>query len=427
MSKNFDQLPAASALTGTETLPLNQGGVTKYSTINAIITKLGFVFATVGDVATAISLHLGAFTHGDIAHANRAALDMVSGTNTGDQTLLTLGLSSSAAAIDDVVNGTIKSVKIGLGGGAISTNTAIGTQALNSNISGVNNFAFGLQALYSNSSGNYNVAIGTSTLGGNTTGSYNIGIGSLSFNAINTGSKNIVIGHSSLGLNASGDDNVSIGHGSMPTNNSGTRNVAIGSLVLYANTTGPQNVAIGYNALAACDYFGYNVAVGDSAGASIVWGFGNCFIGHSSGKNVSQADVSYSIAIGMNSYTTKDNQAVFGASTITETVLRGNVISPALSTGLVTRTTATYTPDLTCTSIIANYAGTMTLTLPSAATYPGRIFTIKTILAQTVVSASANVIPLAGGAASTAILAATAGKFAQIQSDGTSWQTMMAN
>ena len=33
----------------------------------------------------------------------------------------------------------------------------------------------------------------------------------------------------------------------------------------------------------------------------------------------------------------------------------------------------------------------------------------------------------AGGAASTAILAATAGKFAQIQSDGTSWQTMMAN
>jgi hypothetical protein len=51
---------------------------------------------------------------------------------------------------------------------------------------------------------------------------------------------------------------------------------------------------------------------------------------------------------------------------------------------------------------------------------------VRTIQAQTVVSASSDVVPVAGGAAGTAILAATAGKWALLQSDGTNWQIMMA-
>ncbi|WP_176479108.1 hypothetical protein [Mesorhizobium sp. WSM3860] len=51
---------------------------------------------------------------------------------------------------------------------------------------------------------------------------------------------------------------------------------------------------------------------------------------------------------------------------------------------------------------------------------------IKTIQAQTVVSASSNVVPLAGGAAGTAILAATARKWATLVSDGTNWVIMQA-
>lgn len=46
----------------------------------------------VAGTATALdAAHLGAFAHGDIAHANRAALDLVSGTNTGDQAPLIAG------------------------------------------------------------------------------------------------------------------------------------------------------------------------------------------------------------------------------------------------------------------------------------------------------------------------------------------------
>jgi hypothetical protein len=39
-------------------------------------------------------------------------------------------------------------------------------------------------------------------------------------------------------------------------------------------------------------------------------------------------------------------------------------------------------------------------------------------------SASSNVVPLAGGAAGTAILSATAGAWATLVSDGTNWIVM---
>lgn len=71
--------------------------------------------------------------------------------------------------------------------------------------------------------------------------------------------------------------------------------------------------------------------------------------------------------------------------------------------------------------LICNKAGTITATLPSAATSTGRVIEIKTLQAQTVVSASSNVVPITGGAAGTAILPATAGAWATLLSDGTNW------
>lgn len=91
-----------------------------------------------------------------------------------------------------------------------------------------------------------------------------------------------------------------------------------------------------------------------------------------------------------------------------------------------TITAATDTVAASDYALICNRAGTVTLTLPSAATYSGRIIRVRTITANTVVSAGSDVVPLAGGAAGTAILAATAGKWADLQSDGTNWQIMAA-
>lgn len=95
----------------------------------------------------------------------------------------------------------------------------------------------------------------------------------------------------------------------------------------------------------------------------------------------------------------------------------------AAATSPVTVTAATYTVATKDRDIIANRAGTVTLTLPSAAP-AGRRLNVKTIQAQQVDSASANVVPRAGGAAGTAILGASDGAWAELVSNGTSWEVM---
>ena len=84
--------------------------------------------------------------------------------------------------------------------------------------------------------------------------------------------------------------------------------------------------------------------------------------------------------------------------------------------------TADFTVAAGETWLINNKSGsTCTVTLPSASTNTGRTLHFQNYQAQTLVSASSNVVPLAGGAAGTAILAAVAGANATLVSDGTSW------
>jgi hypothetical protein len=97
------------------------------------------------------------------------------------------------------------------------------------------------------------------------------------------------------------------------------------------------------------------------------------------------------------------------------------------STSPMATKTVNYTVIANDTTLLFNGAGTITLTLPAAASYPGRWLYLRTIAAQSVVSNAANVVPIIGGAAGTAILAATAGKSAFLQSDGANWQIMLAN
>jgi hypothetical protein len=74
--------------------------------------------------------------------------------------------------------------------------------------------------------------------------------------------------------------------------------------------------------------------------------------------------------------------------------------------------------------IVCNGAGSITVTFPTASANAGRVVWIKTIAAQTVVSASSNVKPINSNTAGTAILAATAGAWAMLVCDGTDWVVM---
>ena len=84
--------------------------------------------------------------------------------------------------------------------------------------------------------------------------------------------------------------------------------------------------------------------------------------------------------------------------------------------------TANFTVADTEVWLINNKTGsTCTVTLPTASSWTGRVLRFQNYQAQTVVSASSNVVPLAGGAAATSILLASSGDSATLVSDGSNW------
>jgi len=86
----------------------------------------------------------------------------------------------------------------------------------------------------------------------------------------------------------------------------------------------------------------------------------------------------------------------------------------------------TYTQKTSDASLIITTTNCV-ITLLSASSYPGQILFVKNITNNSLTSASSNVVPLGSATAGTAILSATAGKFAMLQSDGSNWVVMMAN
>jgi hypothetical protein len=84
----------------------------------------------------------------------------------------------------------------------------------------------------------------------------------------------------------------------------------------------------------------------------------------------------------------------------------------------------TYTVAATDVDLIFSVA--CTVTLPAAASFKGRELNLKTIAAAAIISNASNVKPIASNTAGTAILAATAGKWCRMVSDGANWVIMAA-
>lgn len=148
------------------------------------------------------------------------------------------------------------------------------------------------------------------------------------------------------------------------------------------------------------------------------------------------------VAGGTGQTTYTDGQLLIGNSTgntlTKSTLTAGNGISITNGSGSITiarsggsyssapvTATSNYTVTSTDTWIINNKTGSsLTVTLPSASSSTGRELTIQNYQAQTVISASSNVVYIGGGAAGTAILAASVGDSATLVSDGTNWVMM---
>lgn len=119
-----------------------------------------------------------------------------------------------------------------------------------------------------------------------------------------------------------------------------------------------------------------------------------------------------------------ESVTVTGPITATSLSVTGALNGTMLDLNAPVTKTASFTLGDTENFVVCNGAGSITVTFPSAAASIGRIVWIKTIAAQTVVSASSNVLPIGSATAGTAILAGTAGANAMLVCDGTNWVTM---
>jgi hypothetical protein len=362
-------------------------------------------------------------------------------------------------------------------------NIAIGTNALGDNITGTANFAIGGSALRvaTDASQQFaignnallnstlvttgllaNMAVGSGALKSLTTGERNMAVGYYAMAYSTTAERNLAIGRYALGLN-NGNLNLAIGSVAAYCNTNGNENVAVGVFSYYNSTTGNGNTAIGFAALSRYDipvtYYNngstgdYNTAIGAYSSWDNTTGDGNTTLGYNAGYNISSG--SNNIAIGYNSgnsgtnnlatgsnniivgynaaatSTSVSNQVTIGDSNISNFRIPGIGVDATddrfKTTGHYAGSSpVTITADHTVADstfwLINNKTGsTCTLTLPSAATWPGRILRVKNWQSYTVVSASSNVIPSGGGSAGTAILTSDVGGFATLVSDGSNW------
>jgi len=159
----------------------------------------------------------------------------------------TNNISVPSGSITTSADSTFNTVKVGLGGGSVSTNTAVGYQAINSTNTGGLNTAVGYQALKVTTGGQQNVAIGYESLLNNTN-SFNtaVGAGSLQNNTTGGGS---AFGQNALFSNVTGSNLAGFGGSSLYSNYSGSNNSALGHLSLYYNTTVGNLTAVGYQSL----------------------------------------------------------------------------------------------------------------------------------------------------------------------------------
>lgn len=138
---------------------------------------------------------------------------------------------------------------------------------------------------------------------------------------------NVCVGWLAGRVLTSGYYNTIIGTSTGREMTTGFFNTLIGESAGWSIITGRDNVGAGVSSLRSVTSGKYNVGVGNHSGRTITTGQYNVFLGHNAGYHASQkVDATNSIAIGYNTYTTADNQVVYGNSSIASHIFQaGNL------------------------------------------------------------------------------------------------------
>jgi hypothetical protein len=219
-------------------------------------------------------------------------------------------ISSSAGLLGTTLITTgdsyINQLTIGKGGGNQSSNTALGGGALTSNATGTGNTAIGSSSLRDNTTGASNTAVGTGAMEKNITGNFNTAVGLYSLDANTAGNQNTAVGLFAL------------------QSNEANNNTAVGYFALYANTTGIDNTA-----------------VGKSAGGTST-SYNSVFLGANTRANADNE--TNQIVIGEGAIGSGSNSATLGNTSITTTILRGNIQITSSANAILTLTPITSWP-----------------------------------------------------------------------------------
>ena len=207
LSTNLGTTPALSGTTG-------------YGTSGQVLTSAGSAAAPTWTTPLSIG---GSNTQ---VQYNSSGVLAGSANMTFNGTTLTLAKDAS-------ING----VTVGLGGGSVSSNTAVGNNAIGTSNTGVRLVGIGQGALVNNTSGIDNVSLGQGTLYNNLTGSTNFAGGGQSLYSNTSGSNNSASGFKSLFSNISGSGNCADGYFALTNNTTASNLTAFGTQALINNTT----------------------------------------------------------------------------------------------------------------------------------------------------------------------------------------------
>jgi hypothetical protein len=260
------------------------------------------------------------------------------------------------------------------------------------------------QILIGNSSGTYTVAnltAGTGLFRTNGDGALTVGISNTGVAAGSYGSASSV---TTLTVNAQGQLTVA-----------GNIAIAIAASQIVSGTidsariSGPYTGITGVGTLTVGVWNATTIGTAYGGTGQTTYTDGQLLIGNSTGNTL-----------------TKNTLTAGSGVTITN---GSGAITIATSGVPITSAPVTKTADFIVAAtevwIINNKSGsTCTATLPSPATSTGRVLYFQNYQDQFLVSASSNVVPRAGGAAATAILADEAGDTTTLVSDGTNWVVM---